>query len=74
MKPPYRMEARWDPEAKAWVPKSDISGLVIEARSLAEFERLVRDLLPVILDDNCTSQGRAVASLFGRTGARAVED
>ena len=52
MKPLYHVEAKWDPEANVWISKSDIPGLVVEAETLAEFEDLVRALVPEILADN----------------------
>jgi hypothetical protein len=44
MRKTYHVDAFWDPEAKVWVSKSDLPGLVIETATLAEFEALIRDL------------------------------
>lgn len=47
----YHIEAHWDPEAKVWVSKSDVPGLVIETATLAEFEALMRELAPEMIAD-----------------------
>ena len=46
------VEARWDSEAKVWTSNSDVPGLVIETATLAEFEALMRELVPEVLSDN----------------------
>ena len=48
----YHVEALWDPEAKVWVSKSDVPGLVIETSTLAEFEALIRELAPDLITDH----------------------
>jgi hypothetical protein len=55
----YHVEAHWDPEAKVWVSKSDIPGLVIETATLGEFEALLRDLAPEMIADNVGGSGPA---------------
>jgi hypothetical protein len=52
MRKTYHVEALWDPEAKVWVSKSDLPGLVIETATLAEFEALIRDLAPELIATN----------------------
>jgi hypothetical protein len=52
MRKHYDVEARWDPEAKVWTSSSDVPGLVIETATLAEFEALMRELVPEVLSDN----------------------
>jgi hypothetical protein len=52
MRKTYHVEAMWDPEAKVWVSKSDVPGLVIETATLAEFEALMRDLAPELIAAN----------------------
>jgi hypothetical protein len=52
MRRTFHVEARWDSEAKVWVSKSDVPGLVIETATLAEFEALIRALAPELLADN----------------------
>jgi hypothetical protein len=56
----YHVEAHWDPEAKVWVSKSDVPGLVIETATLAEFEALMRELVPEMVADNGGRGGVAV--------------
>ena len=48
----YHVDARWDPDAKVWSSRSDVPGLVIETATLAEFEALMRQLVPEMLSDN----------------------
>jgi hypothetical protein len=52
MRKTYHVEALWDPEAKVWVSKSDVPGLVIETATLAEFEALVREFAPELIATN----------------------
>jgi hypothetical protein len=52
MRKTYHVDALWDSEAKVWVSKSDLPGLVIETATLAEFEALIRDLAPDLIADN----------------------
>ena len=52
MKQFYYVEALWDPEASVWYSESNIPGLVIEASSVAEFERLMDELAPEMLAVN----------------------
>ncbi|MDI1325652.1 MAG: DUF1902 domain-containing protein [Brevundimonas sp.] len=51
-KPPYFVKASWDDQAKVWYSNSNIPGLVIEADTLAEFERLMNELAPEMLSAN----------------------
>lgn len=60
MRKVYHVEAHWDPEAKVWVSKSDVPGLVIETATLAEFEALMRELVPELVADNVGRGGVAV--------------
>ncbi len=48
----YFVQASWDAEARVWVSKSDIPGLVIEAETLDEFQRLMLELAPEMLRVN----------------------
>ena len=59
MRKQYHVEARWDPEANVWVSNSDVPGLVIETATLAEFEALMRLLIPEMLADNVGPDGAA---------------
>ena len=52
MRKTYHVDALWDSEAKVWVSKSDLPGLVIETATLAEFEALIRDLAPDVISAN----------------------
>ena len=58
--------ANWDAEAGVWVSRSDLPGLVIETATLAEFEALMRVLVPEMLTDRgapapCPSTGTLMA-------------
>jgi hypothetical protein len=48
----YHVAARWDADAEVWTSSSDVPGLVIETATLAEFEALMRTLIPELLMDN----------------------
>ncbi len=52
MRRTFHVEARWDTEAKVWVSKSDVPGLVIETATLAAFEALMHALAPHLLAEN----------------------
>ncbi len=52
MRKSFHVEARWDPEAQVWASESDVPGLVIETATLAEFEALMRALIPELLAEN----------------------
>ncbi len=52
MRKTFHVEALWDAEAKVWVSRSDVPGLVIETATLAEFEALMHALTPGLLADN----------------------
>ena len=52
MQKSYYVKALWDPEAKVWYSESDIAGLVIEAYTLGEFEKLMMELAPEMLAEN----------------------
>ncbi|MCI5073489.1 DUF1902 domain-containing protein [Oricola sp.] len=43
MKRTFSVTARWDEEAKVFYSESDIVGLHIEAKTIAEFEEIMRD-------------------------------
>lgn len=51
-KMPYFVKAQWDDQAKVWYSNSNIPGLVIEADTIAEFEKLMNELAPVMLAEN----------------------
>ena len=53
----YHVEARWDRDAKVWTSSSDVPGLVIETATLAEFEALMRALIPEMLADHGVEPG-----------------
>jgi hypothetical protein len=53
----YRVTADWDAEAGVWVSTSDVPGLVIETATLAEFEAVMRDLVPELLAENGGVEG-----------------
>lgn len=48
----YYVKALWDDEAKVWVSESNIPGLVIEADTIADFEKLMNELAPDMLSAN----------------------
>lgn len=52
MQPSYFVAAFWDSEASVWCSESDIPGLVIETRTLAEFEQVMNELAPEMLAAN----------------------
>ncbi|HEY3799145.1 MAG TPA: DUF1902 domain-containing protein [Caulobacteraceae bacterium] len=52
LKSSYYVRALWDPEASVWTSESDVPGLVIEANTLTEFEALVWELAPEMLQAN----------------------
>jgi hypothetical protein len=52
MKSSHYVKAIWDPEASVWVSETDVPGLVIEADTLGEFESLMVELAPEMLDAN----------------------
>ena len=52
MQKSYYIKALWDPEAEVWYSESDIPGLVIEAYTLGEFEKLMMQLAPEMLAEN----------------------
>ena len=60
MRKTYHVEALWDPEAGVWVSQSDVPGLVIETATLAEFEALMKALIPEMIADH---DGDAAASV-----------
>ncbi len=53
----YHVRAQWDPEAKVWFSNSDVPGLVIETSTLAEFEALMRELVPEMIEDQDGKDG-----------------
>jgi hypothetical protein len=44
MKRTFFVKALWDAEAKVWYSETDIEGLFIETRHLAEFEEIIPEL------------------------------
>ncbi len=52
MSPAYYVKAIWDPEARVWISETNVVGLVIEANTLSEFESLVVELVPEMLEAN----------------------
>jgi hypothetical protein len=52
VKPSYHVAALWDAKALAWYSESNIPGLVIEAETVTDFERLVSGLAPELLAEN----------------------
>lgn len=70
MKKQYYVAARWDAEASVWLSDSNIPGLVIEADTLAEFERLMDELAPEMLAANENIHNERVPVEFRFTGTR----
>jgi hypothetical protein len=64
MKSSYYVKAIWDPEASVWVSETDIPGLVIEANTLSEFESLMVELAPEMLEINGEGRAENVPLLF----------
>jgi hypothetical protein len=56
---------------KVWVSKSDVPGLVIETATLAEFEAIMRELVPEMIADN--TDDRAVSVEWRSFGAFELE-
>ncbi len=50
MRKTYHVQGLWYPEAKVWASNSDVPGLVIETATLAEFEALMRELVPEMIE------------------------
>jgi hypothetical protein len=48
----FTVRAIWDDEAGVYYAESDIVGLHIEARTVEEFEALIRDLAPDLIVAN----------------------
>ena len=48
----FVVTAIWDDEAEVWVSESDISGLHIEAATLEEFQREVREHAAELIVEN----------------------
>ena len=48
----FHVTAFWDPEAKVWCSETDIRGLVIETATLDEFEEVMNDLAPDMIEAN----------------------
>jgi hypothetical protein len=70
MQPSYFVAALWDPEAAVWYSDSNIPGLVIEADTVTEFERLMNELAPEMLAENENIHNTRVAVEFRVTGVR----
>lgn len=50
--PSFTVEALWDADAQVWYSRSDIIGLHIEADTLEDFEREVRENAPYLVVAN----------------------
>ncbi|MEO8927621.1 MAG: DUF1902 domain-containing protein [Caulobacteraceae bacterium] len=70
MKQSYYVAALWDAEACVWYSQSNIPGLVIEASTVAEFERLMNELAPEMLAANENIHNARVPVDFRFTGTR----
>lgn len=56
----YQVTATWDDEAAVWVATSaDIPGLVTEADTLEDLRAALRELVPVLLEENAGLIGRS---------------
>jgi hypothetical protein len=63
----YFVKAIWDSEANVWISETDIPGLNIEADSLEEFERLMKDLGPELLAANTDLRNQTISVDFSVT-------
>jgi hypothetical protein len=70
MKPSYYVAALWDQDASVWYSESNIPGLVIEADTVGDFERLMNELAPEMLAENEHIHNARVTIEFRVTGAR----
>jgi len=52
----FEIQAVWDAEANVWYSKSNVVGLHVEADTLEEFERIVREEAADIVYDNYLSK------------------
>jgi hypothetical protein len=64
MQSAYYVRALWDPEASVWISETNVPGLVIEANTLSEFESLIVELTPELLEANTDSHAETVPLLF----------
>ena len=48
----FHVTAFWDPEARVWCSETDIRGLVIETKTLDEFEEVMEDLAGEMIEAN----------------------
>lgn len=55
---PFHVTARWDEDAKVFVSRSDVPGLVVEAETFDEFVALVQALAPELIAENLPDQPR----------------
>ena len=62
MKRTFYVKALWDEEAKVWYSETDIEGLFIETKTLAEFEDIMPDLARDMIFENHTSRSEIVKS------------
>ena len=69
MRKTYHVQAQWDPEAKVWFSSSDVPGLVIETATLAEFEAVMRELIPELIADNQGGEGAVVSVEWNASGS-----
>lgn len=58
MKRTFYVKAHWDTEANVWYSETDIEGLFIETKDLAEFEEIMPDLARdmIIANHNTSSE------------------
>jgi hypothetical protein len=70
MKQSYYVAAIWDAEASVWFSQSNIPGLVIEADTVAEFEKLMDRLAPEMLAINENIHNERVPVEFRFTETR----
>lgn len=64
MRQSYYVKAVWDPDASVWISETDIPGLVIEAATLSEFESLMVELAPEMLEANNECHAGNVPLMF----------
>lgn len=60
----YRIEAKWDADAKVWTATSDdVPGLVVEAQTLDALVEETKLVVPDLLELNCGLRGPLDVSL-----------
>lgn len=60
MKKSYYVKALWDADAKVWYSESDVPGLVIEADTLGEFEKVMDELVPDLIEANTPTRSHLI--------------